>query len=157
MNIIGWQGRTGDVVVTGGLSQGGERPASWCHQPAVGTHSPYGGHLAMLSFWHIMEEFTGANPAVELVDEGKAVWWSQSQSVSSLSLSLVGWWTVLIVCCIAIFLLILIILTTLYVISYRQKQKKKYNFGVKKSKNTVRYWWHHHGSTPDNLHKTKLF
>jgi len=76
-----------------------------------------------------MEHFSGANPAIELVDE-------------------VGWWTVLIVCCVAIFLLILIILTTFYVISYRQKQKKKYNFGVKKSKNTERTFLNFRKSSP---------
>ena len=102
-----------------------------------------------------MEEFSGANPAVELVDEGKAVsvvWGLQTIGLT-LCLTTVGWWTVLIVCCIAIFLVIVIILTTLYVISYRQKQKKKYNFGVKKSKNTVLYIVHIGcvGITRDNL------
>ena len=85
-----------------------------------------------------MEHFSGANPAIELVDEGKAGWCFHHKTKSYCTLTLVGWWTVLIVCCVAIFLLILIILTTFYVISYRQKQKKKYNFGVKKSKNTVK-------------------
>ena len=85
-----------------------------------------------------MEHFSGANPAIELVDEGKAGWCCHHKTKSYSTLTLVGWWTVLIVCCVAIFLLILIILTTFYVISYRQKQKKKYNFGVKKSKNTVK-------------------
>ena len=108
-----------------------------------------------------MEHFSGANPAIELVDEGKAGWCCHHKTKSHSTLTLVGWWTVLIVCCIAILLVIVIILTTLYVISYRQKQKKKYNFGVKKSKNTVLKifvlgspWYH---TRQSRIYKTKLF
>lgn len=122
-------------VVSGGLSQGGARPARWCQHLSVSSRGPYGGQQVLNS--PAMEQLTAGNPAVELVDEGEeCLGGSVDHCDCNTSIS-VGWLTVFIVCCIAIFLIVLIFLTTLCVISHRQKQKKKYNFGVKKTKNTV--------------------